>query len=129
MGILLHTAECTIPAGTTVTSPAVFDLPVDNRQVGKIIVRVPPGPHGEVGFQIWYGSGLAFPYKQDSWLVADNTSIEIQPDVEMTSGDWQLKAYNTGKYEHTLYVEMYVAYEKSTTPLYTGAEAVAISPV
>jgi hypothetical protein len=129
MGALLYTLECTIPAGTPVADPAVFDLPVDNRQVAKIIVRVPPGPHGEVGFQIWYGSGLAFPYTQASWVVADNTSIEIQPDVEMTSGNWQFKAYNTGDYSHSLYVEMYATYETPTLTPALSSQAVAIRPV
>jgi len=129
MGNLIYTVDCTIPAGTPIANPAVFDLLVDNRSVSKIIVRIPPGPHGEVGFQVWYGEGQAFPYALDSWIIADNTNIEIQPDLEMTSGDWKLKAYNTGDYSHTLYVEMYVAYETPSLTSTTSSKAVAISPV
>jgi hypothetical protein len=114
MSELVYSWQFTVPAGTQPGTPASFAMQVSPQLVQAINVRVPPGPHGCVGFQVDYGGGQAFPYGLGSWMVADDSNIITTPPADLTSGAWKLIAYNTGTYDHTLYVTMSVAAGSST---------------
>lgn len=93
-----------VPIGTTIAAPQVTALTMPARQVRGIRVRVPPGPRGAVGFALGASGVAVLPWGPGEWMVADDEAIEWPLDGQITSGAWQLRAYNLGDYPHTLYV-------------------------
>jgi hypothetical protein len=100
----VHQFACTIPAQTLIPNRLVFNLNFPPRIVDQIEVEVPPGPRGEVGFAIGQAGSPIFPYEQGTWIVADDKIFVWNLADANTSGAWQLFAYNTGAYNHVLYV-------------------------
>jgi hypothetical protein len=94
----------TVPAGTQSSSPQVTALTMPARIVRKVRVRVPPGPAGLVGWALGAAGQRVLPWGAGEWIVADNEVIEWELEDQIESGAWQLQAYNTGVYDHTLYV-------------------------
>lgn len=98
----LHAFDVTIPAGTLKGAPQVTNLTFPPREVTDIEVIIPPGPRGTVGFQLGAAGNQILPYEPGSFLVSDNETIHWPVSGQITSGAWQCRAYNTGKYDHTL---------------------------
>jgi hypothetical protein len=65
---------------------------------------------------------------RDTWIVADDATVTIEPPADMTSGAWSLRAYNTGTYSHTLYVELHAEPAAAATAQVTVSVPVYISP-
>jgi hypothetical protein len=104
VSVIWHASEITVPAGTAKSAPQTTDVGFAPSTVDSITVRVPPGPLGQVGWRILSGAGQIWPWTLDSWVVADDETIEIVPTGWPTAGAWSIEAYNTGDYDHTLYV-------------------------
>lgn len=94
----------TVPAGTAIAAPLVSALSMPARIVRSVRVRVPPGPAGVVGWALGAAGVRILPWGDGQWIVADNEWIEWPLEGQITSGAWQLVAYNLGIYNHTLYV-------------------------
>jgi hypothetical protein len=92
----------TVPHGTLKTTPLITALSMPERVVRKLTVTVPPGPRGLVGFQMTSGGAQVIPINAGQFLVMDGRTREWDLDDYMTSGAWQLTAYNTGSFDHTL---------------------------
>ncbi len=101
----LYTWQVVVPAGTLAAAPLTQSLLLPPSLLAELRVRIPPGPRGHVGWQVWYGGGQAFPRTAGTWLIADDVTVAIGPSASMSSGAWSLRAYNVGQYQHTLYVE------------------------
>lgn len=99
--------QVTIPAGTLQADPLVTDLTMPARLVRSVRVRVPPGPAGTVGWALGSAGERVLPWNGE-YVVADNEAIEWPLDGQISSGAWQLIAYNTGTFDHTLYVTFLV---------------------
>lgn len=97
----------TIPAGTSIASNFTSSLAFDPRIVSQIDIRVPPGPRGEVGFKIGSGGLQIIPVSPGGFIVTDNEDLKFPLVDAITSGSWQLLAYNTGSYAHTLQIRFY----------------------
>lgn len=93
-----------IPHGTTAANPLVTDCSFPVREVSGIRVRVPPGPRGEVGFKLGSGSVPIIPDNQGNWIITDDDTLQFDLTDQHNSGSWDLIAYNTGTYDHTLYI-------------------------
>ena len=93
-----------VPAGTAASSPQVTDLAMPSRVVRSVRVRIPPGPSGLVGWALGAAGVKVLPWGAGEWIIADDEVIEWALDRQITSGAWQLQAYNTGTYAHTLYL-------------------------
>jgi hypothetical protein len=107
----------TVPAGTALSSPATVSLPVGTNVVDKIRWRVPPGPRGNLGWYLSMGGVQVLPDDKGGWVIADDEYDEWELDNLPDSGAWQLTGYNTGSYDHTVYLYFH------TTPIqlaYTG---------
>jgi hypothetical protein len=104
----VHSFEVTIPAGTAKASPQVTDLAMPPRVVVEVEVVVPPGPRGKVGFQLGAAGVQMLPYQPGTFFVADHESIRWPLEGQISSGAWQLIAYNTGFFAHTLEVRFLV---------------------
>lgn len=94
----------TIPAGTPADAPLTFNLTMPPRAVVEIDVRIPPGPRGYVGFAIYAAGAQVLPTNLGEWFIGDNEPLNWPLESPITSGAWQLTGYNTGQYDHTLYV-------------------------
>lgn len=93
-----------VAAGTPQATPQVSPMTVAARIVRGVRVRVPPGPAGLVGWALSVAGTRIIPWGANEWMVQDNEVTEWQLDGQITSGAWQLQAYNTGVYAHTVYV-------------------------
>jgi hypothetical protein len=100
----VHSFEVTVPPGTPQATPQLTNLAMPPRVVTSLHILVPPGPRGVVGFAIAAAGVPIIPYQPGTWFVTDNEQIEWPLDGQITSGAWQLRAYNTGTFAHTLEV-------------------------
>lgn len=98
----------TIPAGTLSTAPYTASMRFPTRIVRRITVRVPPGPAGFMGFQIASTGTPVLPSAPGTWIVTDNEDITWDVANMIESGSFQLIGYNTGVYDHTVYVRFEV---------------------
>lgn len=96
----------TVPAGTTIDAPITQDLAMPARIVSGIEVVVPPGPAGTMGFRIATGGVSVIPPDAEGWITTNNEVISWATDNYLTTGAWQVQAYNNGQYDHTVYVRM-----------------------
>ena len=104
----LRTFEVTVPAGTAKTAPVTTALSMPSRIVDRLEVRIPPGPNGSVGWAFTMGGQRVFPFAKDTWVVADDETIPVPTEGAPDTGAWQLMAYNTGRWDHTLYVRAWL---------------------
>lgn len=92
----------TVPAGTLQAAPQTTPLAMPERVVSRVRARVPPGPHGLVGFQLASGGLQMLPINQGAFVVTDDEKLSWDLDGYITSGAWQCIAYNTGTFPHTI---------------------------
>lgn len=116
--------DVTIPAGTPIAAPLVTALPFSDGIVTKIIVTVPPGPSGFVGFKFTHMGGPVIPYTGTTFVVADDRIVEWDLTNMPSNSGWQLTAYNIDIFAHTLYLEILV--NEIPTP---EAPPVALLPI
>lgn len=106
--VQVYEYACLIPAGTAEASPVTIDLVMPACQVVEIDIRVPPGPSGVMGFALGSAGQQVLPRGDGQWIVTDDEVIPWQLDALWDSGSWQLYGYNTGTYDHTVYVRFQV---------------------
>lgn len=108
----------TVPAGTPVGTPQVSSLGMPPRIVRGVRVRIPPGPRGELGWALGAAGTAVLPWNPGEWIIGDNELVEWALDGMIDSGAWQLIAYNTGAYDHGLYLTFLLDLVQSmgTTP-------------
>lgn len=105
----LYALSATIPAGTPSTAPAKLALTIPVRRVDRIEVTVPPGPRGNVGFQLGMSGSQVVPANAGQWIVTDNERMSWDLYGLPDSGAWQLIGYNDGTQPHTIYVRFLVS--------------------
>lgn len=116
MAIEVYNFAVTVLTGTTKTAPQITNMPMPPRIVQKIVVVVPPGPRGNVGFQIGLAGQQLIPITEGQFFITDNEVPSFELDNLPTSGAWQLIAYNTGTYSHTLQIRFYAALTSIEAP-------------
>ena len=100
---LVYQFEPTVPNSTAQSSPYSTTLTIPQYEVQLIRWRVPPGPQGNLGWQLLYSGSLVFP-QNGLWIIADNEYATWELDELPTGGSWELQGYNTGTYDHTVYL-------------------------
>jgi hypothetical protein len=95
--------EPTVPSGTAQATPYSAPLTTPQYEVQLIRWRVPPGPQGNMGWQLLYSGSIVFP-QNGLWIIADNEYATWELDELPTGGSWQFQGYNTGSYDHTVYL-------------------------
>lgn len=95
--------EFTIPAGTTKTAPATSQQSFPPRIVSQINIKVPPGPRGQMGFQVGSSGNPVIPREAGVWMVTDDELMEWPLVDFWDSGSWEFFGYNTGQFAHTVY--------------------------
>lgn len=109
MATEIRAYSATIPAGTPKSAPLTFDMSFPTRQVDRVDVTIPPGNNGLAGVQIANAGVPVIPYNPGGFLVGNGQTIPIPLTGAITSGSWQLIGYNTGQYDHTVYVTFYLS--------------------
>lgn len=100
----VHEFPVIVPAATALAAPLTFPLSMPPRIVEEIQVQVPPGPRGEVGWAVAQAGVPILPQEPGAWIVTDSELVRWPLEQQNTSGAWQLIAYNTGQFNHTIYV-------------------------
>ena len=106
----------TVPAGTLSSSLYVQSLAVGTNTIDLIHWRVPPGPRGNLGWFLSMGRVQVVPEIAGSYVVADDESDDWQISDLPDSGAWQLSGYNTGQYNHTVYLYFHVTPVQLSSP-------------
>lgn len=99
----------TVPAGTPQSAPHVQNTPFPSMTVSRISVRIPPGPLGTVGFMVTMNGEAVIPINGAEWIVANDERITWDLADLPNSGQWQVTAYNTGAFDHTIHIDYEVA--------------------
>lgn len=108
MAVEVYRFVVTIPAGTPASAPVAFPLVMPSREVEEVEIVVPPGPRGEVGFQLGQGSTQMLPTNPGAYIVADDEVIHWPLEDQIDSGSWSMIAYNTGQFNHSIEVRFLV---------------------
>lgn len=109
----------TVPAGTAEATPATTDITFPSMVVARVRARVPPGPSGLLGWRLAVNGEQVIPLNLGAWIVADDEVLIWDLTDLPNSGAWQLVGYNTGTYDHAIYL----GFELS--PLSSSATAAA----
>ncbi len=123
MAVEVKSFQVLIPAGTLQSAPQVTSLAMPSRVVNRIEVKVPPGPRGEVGFAFTSGGQQMIPVDLNTFIVTDSEEISWDLEDQIDSGAWQLSAYNTGNFPHTLYIRFLI------TPPQLATTAPVVVPI
>lgn len=105
MSRLLSAFDNLIPAGTALAAPVTFNMVMPPGIVDTIQVRIPPGPNGTMGFSIGAAGQPVIPVNAGQWIVASDQFFTWDLTHQIESGAWQMLGYNTGIYDHTVYIE------------------------
>lgn len=126
MAVEIRDFTVTIPAGTPQSAGFTSDMSFPARIVTQINVRVPPGPRGEVGFKVGSGGVQILPAPGGDFIVTDNEDLIYPLTDTITSGAWQLLAYNTGSYPHTLRVYFFCDLVTGGSATDTGTGGISV---
>lgn len=108
MATSVQAFAATINAGTAQASPALVSLAVIPGQIDLIRWRVPPGPRGLFGWQLSMGGVQVIPENSGQFIIADNEFDNIAVSGLPDTGAWQVRGYNTGSNNHTVYLYFHV---------------------
>lgn len=97
--------QVTIPAGTAISAPYVADITFPPRVVTAVHWVVPTGPSGLMGWRLSIAGQPVIPRVLGTWVIADNDSDTWQLEGYPDQGQWQLTGYNTGSYDHSVYLD------------------------
>lgn len=121
----VYSFAVTTPAGTAVTVPLTTEIAIPVRIVKRIVIKVPPGPAGHLGFQLAANGVSVIPINGLNYIVTDNEVIDLDVSDLIESGAWQVRSYNDGIYAHTIQVRL----EVDLPPDRAGPPRRAIIPI
>lgn len=107
--------SATIPAGTAVASPVTVDVSIPEASITEVEILVPPGPNGLMGFRLANAGTQVIPYLSDDWIISNEETISWPLTEQITSGSWQVTGYNTGQFDHTIYLRFLITPVTDTT--------------
>jgi len=101
---LVYQFAPTTPAGTPSTSPYTTPLTIPQYEVQLVQWVVPPGPSGNLGWQLLYSGSIVVP-QNGGWIITDNERNTWELDELPTGGSWSFAGYNTDLVNsHTVYI-------------------------
>lgn len=102
MAYKIRSFSLTIPAGTPKNAPVTFNTPCGNFVLSGVEFVVPDGANGNVGFRLATSGAQVIPDNAGAWLIASGEKIPWSLTGQLTTGAWQIIAYNTGLNDHTI---------------------------
>lgn len=112
--------QFTIPAGTALATPVTQAISFPTRIVDRIEITVPPGPFGFMGFSIGAAGVPIIPANPGGWIVTNDEKISWDLNGYIDSGAWQVNGYNTGQYNHTIYLRFLLSLITVDAPVLVG---------
>lgn len=106
-----------VPAGTPATNPHVEPLTMPPANVQSVEWLIPPGPRGLLGFALGSSGQPTIPYGLGTWIIGDDVDRHWDLTEQIQSGAWEVWAYNTGSFRHTIYLRFLLAPLASAMPL------------
>ena len=128
----VHAFQVTIPAGTSVGAPYVETLTLDYRTIVTVDLMVPSGPGGVMGFAVWHSGTQVLPIEPGVWFVWDGLDQSWDMTDLPDSQGWQVAGYNSGDYDHTVYVRLHtvpVVAGEAPAPAFTGDAVQSSAPL
>lgn len=116
MAVEIHAFQVLVAKGTPKATPQLSALSMPARLVERVEIRVPPGPRGQLGFALAAAGNPILPSNPGAWIVADDKDLNWTLEEQISSGAWQLLAYNTGAFDHTLYLDFHVQLPANLQP-------------
>lgn len=107
--IEIYEFDCTIPLNTAKASPVTVALTMPARTVDRIRIKVPPGPNGSIGFALGSSGQNIIPKGQGTFIVTSDEVLDWDMTGMIETGAWQFYGFNTGIYDHTVYVRFAVS--------------------
>lgn len=104
MAVEIYAFDVLIPSATPRNAPVTFDLSMPARTIQSVEIVVPPGAAGNVGFQFASGGIPMIPTNKGGFIIPTPPLVTWPLEDQITSGAWQMVAYNTGGYSHFLQV-------------------------
>ena len=102
--------DLTVPTTATPAAPSTFQTPLDQAtDLVWLEIEIPPGARGQVGFFLASSNQQVFPFRTGTvpkWMRLDGVMPRYDLDLGISSGDWQIVAYNQGFYNHLIVVRM-----------------------
>jgi hypothetical protein len=129
MTVQVREFAVTIPAGTPKATPVTINTRFEPLAVDKIDIRVPPGPLGQMGFQIASSRQQVIPWNAGAFVVANDDSLSFPSTSYPNSGDWQVIGYNTGAFDHTIYVTFFLSLVPADAPPTVAVTATQLSTI
>lgn len=113
----IYAFDAVIPHGTLKTAPVTVNMTMPARVVETIEIVLPPGAAGSVGFQFATGGIPMIPSNAGGFIIPTPGLTTWPVEEQITSGAWQMIAYNTGGYNHALQVRFLCALLSSAAPV------------
>lgn len=96
--------DVTVTAGTAKATPQLTTTQFADGYVTDVEVVIPDGCKGLVGFQLAKDGNPIIPNTAGAFITGNDEVIRWPIDNFPFGGKWQLRAYNTGVFDHTLEV-------------------------
>jgi|SRR5713101_15139 len=96
------------PAGTAIAAPLTTAFPLEDAKLKRLAITIPDGHSGFTGIRILRGSQQIMPWSNNQYIVANNRTIPIDYDDEITSSGLGIVTYNTDIFDHTFYIEVVI---------------------
>lgn len=109
MATELFQKTATIPAGTPIAAPIVIDISIPAMVTERVEWHVPKGAAGLMGWRLTSGGAQVLPKNLGAWVVTAGESGQWQIEGLHDSGKWEVTAYNTGAFSHTVYVRLHAS--------------------
>lgn len=93
------------PAGTSIAAPLSTSWPLEDAQLKRVVITVPPGHNGLTGIRVLWSGQQIIPWANNQFLVANGRTIEVNFDDYMTIMGLVVVTYNTDVFDHTFYLE------------------------
>lgn len=113
----------TAPLGTAQATPVTVSLAMPPRVVNHIRVRIPPGHNGTTGFAIGSAGNPIFPSNAGQFIIGSDEVMDWDLEGQINSGAWEIRMYNTGKFDHAFYLQFDV-----TLPDLPGVNTGVVAP-
>lgn len=106
---IIHSAV-QVATGTTQAAPQVTDISFLPGVLTQVHWRVAPGALGVLHWALTAGQGWIWPKPVGTFLVASDEAGDWYPEGAPDSGFYQVTAFNTGAFPHTVRFELHVRY-------------------
>lgn len=120
----VRTYTILIPANTPANAMLTTDTSFPVRIVEGVEIVFPRGLNGSVGVQILNSNMQAIPANNGGFIIGSDEPIKWPLENQITSGSWQVRAFNTGRYPHTIFIRYLLKYPD----LLAGAATVPLIP-